>query len=216
MQRIQRYAKVHVERHKVPTREEVEGKRADTYFELLRATMEEGNYKNHEDTVQRLLDAGHEPTQICSALMHCGSEIRVGRVRKSWRTVRVQKKASVGHGIRRGGGDRGPRERAPREYGPAGNDDRRPPRREHRADAAPSRTTLACSSMWERWMEPHRVRVRVRFIGRASCLRGTVGKIDIYAKCSFVLVQNDFVETAMERIGSTKLHGRNLRMDVAK
>jgi ATP-dependent RNA helicase DeaD len=46
--------------------------------------------------------------------------------------------------------------------------------------------------------------------------QGTVGKIDIYAKCSFVLVQNDFVETAMERIGSTKLHGRNLRMDVAK
>jgi ATP-dependent RNA helicase DeaD len=201
----------------VPTREEVEGKRADTYFELLRAMLEEGNYKNHEDTVQRLLDAGHEPTQICSALMHLwigengreSEEILEDRPRpeKGQRAPRDQEG---------GGGERGARG-APREYGPAsGGEDRRPARREHRADAAPS---------------PHHTRMFINIgavdgatpreisgaLYRACELpQGTVGKIDIYAKCSFVLVQNDFVETAMERIGSTKLHGRNLRMDVAK
>ena len=45
---------------------------------------------------------------------------------------------------------------------------------------------------------------------------GVVGKIDIYSKCSFVAVQDDFVQTVLDRIGSTKLHGRTLRMDVAR
>jgi ATP-dependent RNA helicase DeaD len=217
MQRIQRYAKVHVERHKVPTREEVEGKRADTYFELLRAMLEEGNYKNHEDTVQRLLDAGHEPTQICSALMH----LWIGENgRESEEILEDRPRPEKGQRAPRdrdeGGGERGGRG-APREYGPAGGgEDRRPARREHRSDSAPS---------------PHHTRMFINIgavdgatpreisgaLYRACELpQGTVGKIDIYAKCSFVLVQNDFVETAMERIGSTKLHGRNLRMDVAK
>lgn len=219
MQRIQRYAKVRIERHKVPTREEVEGKRADTYFELLRATLEEGNYKSHEDTVQRLLDAGQSATEICSALMH----LWIGdSARESEEIIEDRprpEKAPRGPRENDCGGERGyrePRERAPRDYGPAAGGDHRPPRREHRSDAAPS---------------PHHTRMFINVgavdgatpreisgaLYRACELpQGTVGKIDIYAKCSFVLVQNDFVETVMDRIGSTKLHGRNLRMDVAK
>src|SRR5690606_31393040 len=40
LQRIQRYAKVKVERHKVPSREEVEGKRVDIHLEKLKATLD--------------------------------------------------------------------------------------------------------------------------------------------------------------------------------
>jgi ATP-dependent RNA helicase DeaD len=40
LQRIQRYAKVQVTRHKVPSRDEVDGKRVDVHFEKLQATLD--------------------------------------------------------------------------------------------------------------------------------------------------------------------------------
>ncbi|MCB1226564.1 MAG: DEAD/DEAH box helicase [Verrucomicrobiales bacterium] len=70
LQRIQRYAKVRIERHAVPTREEVAGRRTDAFFEKLRTTLEEGAFDRHDAEIQRLLDAGHTPTDIASALLH--------------------------------------------------------------------------------------------------------------------------------------------------
>jgi ATP-dependent RNA helicase DeaD len=220
MQRIQRYAKVVVTRHKVPTREEVEGKRADTYFELLRATLEEGTFTNHESTIQRLLDAGHASTDISNALMH----LWIGDSGRTAEEIMEDRP-------RPEKGARGPRERdfsqerpdrgpqGPREGGS------RPPHREGGRDERGERGGDP------RAVSPHHTRMFINVgavdgttpreiagaLYRACELpEGSVGKIDIYAKCSFVLIQNDFVEMAMERIGSTKLHGRNLRMDVAK
>jgi ATP-dependent RNA helicase DeaD len=222
LQRIQRYAKVHIERHKVPTREEVEGKRADTYFELLRAKLEEGSFTNHEDTVQRLLDAGHSPTDICSALMH----LWIGESgRESEEILEDRPKPEREKGPRGQREPRGGREREAGREGEvrdpnAGRDyaERapRPPRREHRDQAAPSpnHTRMFINVGAVDGATPREISGALY---RACELpQGVVGKIDIYAKCSFVLVQNDFVETVMDRIGTTKLHGRNLRMDVAK
>ena len=216
LQRIQRYAKVHIERHKVPTREEVEGKRADTYFELLRAKLEEGSFTNHEDTVQRLLDAGHSPTDICSALMH----LWIGESgRESEEIVEDRPKPDKGpRGQRepKGGREREGEVREPnagRDYAERAP---RPPRREHRDQAAPSpnHTRMFINVGAVDGATPREISGALY---RACELpQGVVGKIDIYAKCSFVLVQNDFVEMVMDRIGTTKLHGRNLRMDVAK
>ncbi len=222
MQRIQRYANVRVERHKVPTREEVEGKRADTYFEQLRATLEEGSFGNYEDTIQRLLDAGHSPTEISSALMHLwvhdsareSEEIledrpKPERAPRAPREPRNEGDASVERAPR----ERGP-EREPRDYGP--REDRRPPRREHRVDgAAPAGFTRMFINVGA--VDGANPREISGALYRACELPpGVVGKIDIYSKCSFVAIQDDFVETVLDRVGSTKLHGRTLRMDVAR
>ena len=218
LQRIQRYAKVHIERHKVPTREEVEGKRADTYFELLRAKLEEGSFTNHEDTVQRLLDAGHSPTDICSALMHLwiGESGRESEEIMEDRPKPERDKGPRGQREPKGGREREGEVREPnagRDYAERAP---RPPRREHRDQAAPSpnHTRMFINVGAVDGATPREISGALY---RACELpQGVVGKIDIYAKCSFVLVQNDFVETVMDRIGTTKLHGRNLRMDVAK
>ena len=69
MQRIQRFINIKITRHKVPSQEEVEANRVDQTFEKLKAVMESGSYSSHEATIQRLLDIGFTPTDICSAIL---------------------------------------------------------------------------------------------------------------------------------------------------
>jgi ATP-dependent RNA helicase DeaD len=68
LEAIERYTRQVVRRMKIPTLEEVEGRRADQVFNQIRDRLEQGNFKNHEHLVDRLLDAGHTPTDIASAL----------------------------------------------------------------------------------------------------------------------------------------------------
>jgi len=69
MQRIQRFTNAKVTRTKVPSQEELEATRVDQSFEKLKAVLESGNYAKHEHTVQRLLDAGFDPTDVTSAVL---------------------------------------------------------------------------------------------------------------------------------------------------
>ncbi|MEN3940230.1 DEAD/DEAH box helicase [Prosthecobacter sp. SYSU 5D2] len=69
MQRIQRFTNAKVTRTKVPSQEELEATRVDQTFEKLKATLEAGNYAKHEHTVQRLLDAGFDSTDVTSAVL---------------------------------------------------------------------------------------------------------------------------------------------------
>ncbi len=48
--------------------EEVEGRRADLVFNQVRDLLEKGTFQDHAHLVDRLLDAGHTPTDIASAL----------------------------------------------------------------------------------------------------------------------------------------------------
>jgi len=68
LEAIERYTRQVVRRMKIPTLEEVEGRKADKVFNQVRDSLEAGNFKRHDDLVDRLLDAGHMPTDIASAL----------------------------------------------------------------------------------------------------------------------------------------------------
>lgn len=69
LQRIQRYINVRINRHKVPSQEEVEANRVDQTFEKIKAALENGAFTSHEATIQRLLDIGFTPTDISSAIL---------------------------------------------------------------------------------------------------------------------------------------------------
>ncbi|MCC5844837.1 MAG: DEAD/DEAH box helicase [Verrucomicrobia bacterium] len=69
-QNIQRHTKARMKRMAVPTLEQVEERRANVFFDTLRTTLEEGAYPRQEALIDRLLDQGHQPTDIISALMH--------------------------------------------------------------------------------------------------------------------------------------------------
>ncbi len=52
----------------VPSLEDVEGRKENKVFNQVRNTLEEATYKRYDALVDRLLDAGHTPTDISSAL----------------------------------------------------------------------------------------------------------------------------------------------------
>jgi ATP-dependent RNA helicase DeaD len=70
LENIQRFTKSRIRRAKVPSAEEVEGKRATAFAEALRETLEKGEYKRHDELLDALLEQGYSPTDIASALIH--------------------------------------------------------------------------------------------------------------------------------------------------
>jgi ATP-dependent RNA helicase DeaD len=68
LEAIERYTRQMVRRMPIPSLEDVEGRKADKYFKQVKTLLEEGSFKRHDDLVDRLLDAGHTPTDITSAL----------------------------------------------------------------------------------------------------------------------------------------------------
>ena len=70
LQNIQRFTKARIQRARVPSLYEVEERRMESLFERVRETLEEGAFQRHEDALDRLLEQGHTPTDIASALIH--------------------------------------------------------------------------------------------------------------------------------------------------
>jgi len=70
MQNIIRFTKGKIRRERIPTEEEVEKKRANSFYDSLQKTLEEGKYEKQDALIGRLLDQGYVATDIASALMH--------------------------------------------------------------------------------------------------------------------------------------------------
>jgi ATP-dependent RNA helicase DeaD len=68
LQHIMRFTKGRIKRESVPTAEQVEKRRASVLFDKVRATIEGGQFKKYDEFVDALLEAGHTPTDIASAL----------------------------------------------------------------------------------------------------------------------------------------------------
>ncbi len=68
LEAIERYTRQLIRRMPIPSLEDVEGRKTDKVFNQIRSALEESTYKRHDDLVDRLLDAGHTPTDIASAL----------------------------------------------------------------------------------------------------------------------------------------------------
>jgi ATP-dependent RNA helicase DeaD len=68
LQHIMRFTKARIRREPVPTADEVEERRSTALFEKVRSTLESGTFKKHDALIDRLLDAGHTPTDIASAM----------------------------------------------------------------------------------------------------------------------------------------------------
>jgi ATP-dependent RNA helicase DeaD len=80
LEAIERYTRQVVRRMQIPSMEEVEGRKADKVFNQVKDLLEADSFKRHEDLIDRLLDAGHAPTDIASALFDLlgKEEIREG------------------------------------------------------------------------------------------------------------------------------------------
>lgn len=68
LQSIERYTRQTMKRCRIPTQDEVEGRRADKIFNAAREILEKGDFQPYDELVDRLLDQGHTPTDIANTL----------------------------------------------------------------------------------------------------------------------------------------------------
>ena len=201
-QRIMRFAKVKAERFSVPSQDELAGKRADSFFEKLRAKMEEGAFHNHEPILQRLLDAGHSLTDVASGLM----DLWMAETAKEREEI-MEDRAKHAPGPRPDRKDK----KEWRDDGAQGEP--RPKRTETRPFATDGfkRLFLNLGAMDD--VSPGDIAGAI--YREAQLPAGCLGRIEIFERCSYVGVPEEHVEQVMSTVGQAKWRGRPLRMDLA-
>jgi ATP-dependent RNA helicase DeaD len=68
LQGIEKFTRQKIRRERIPSQEDVEGKRADVLFESVKEKIEAGGFADYKHYIDRLLDQGHTATDIASAL----------------------------------------------------------------------------------------------------------------------------------------------------
>lgn len=204
-QRIMRFTKGKAERKTVPSQEELAGKRADSFFDKLKEKVEEGAFHNHEHTLQRLLDSGHSITDVASALFDL------------WMAETARERQEIVEDRPRGApGER--KDRKERTDKKEWRDDgaqkeTRPPRTEtkpFRNDGF-KRLFLNLGAMDE--VSPGDIAGAI--YREAQLPAGCLGRIEIFERCSYVGVPEEYVDQVMSTVGQAKWRGRPLRMDMA-
>jgi len=234
MQNIIRFTKAKIRRERIPSEEEVEEKRANSFYDSLVKTLVEGKYERQDEMIGRLLDQGYLATDIASALIHVfsvGDEAPQEEVKEDRFPSRRDDYSRNDRGGDRGG-DRYERrdrpERSERSERPQRVDrpDRfdRPERRE--SAAAPLSSGLkADRKSGEVSHEPGMVRITLGvgrehdvqpgdivgvIVGTTKLPKETVGVIRLQGKQSFVDVAEEHVELILSKLSGIQFKDRKL------
>ncbi|MBA3544777.1 MAG: DEAD/DEAH box helicase [Chthoniobacterales bacterium] len=215
LENIQRFTKSRIRREKIPSAEEVEGKRATAFAEALRETLAKGEYKRHDEMLDRLLGQDYSPTDIASALIHLLGEEKT-RTSQAIPEDRQQ--------VRGPGPDPGARERRER-----GRDDYESPRR----DARDRRPFEPRGPREEAGTVSHEEgMVRLAFnVGRAHAVqpgdfvgviagvtaipKGEIGAIHLQATKTLVDVAEPRVALVLKKLNGIQFKGRKLAVRLA-
>lgn len=212
LQNVERYTRSKIIREKVPSQEEVEGKRADVLFESVKLKLEEQSkgapYMNHID---RLLEQGFTATDIAGTLFGMlretvgreGEEIQEDRP-DTGRRERSERGERRGRDDRRGGdrfergGDRGDRR---------GGDRFDPGQRERRrGEVASGMTQLFIGAGDIIGVQPGELAGMI--YGSCEVSSGGVGKIRIFPKHSLVQVKESEAQSVIDGLKGQKLRGK--------
>jgi ATP-dependent RNA helicase DeaD len=200
----------------VPSLEEVEEKRSNLFFDKLKETLEKGDFRRQDNLVDRLLEQGHSPTDIASALMHLLSPEKPASPDFDPAGPRSPGGGGAPRGrdtyydahppVERGPGPR-PSAPPPRSAGP----DTRPPRSEKpaRPPADLPMTRIALSLGREHNIQVGDILGVVA--GAARLPREAIGFIKLNDDHSFVDVAADAAEPTVQALDGIKFKGKKLR-----
>ncbi len=197
LEQMNRLTKGRIRRERVPSIEEVEEKRTSQTFELLRETLEAGEYIKRDNLVDRLLEQGHAPTDIASALLHLLSA-------DSPKTATPEPAPARDFPPRRDFDrpDRGPK------AGPRG------PKRREVSDlsdeAGMTRLVFTAGKMSE--VRPADIVGTV--LGLSGIPRGAIGAILIEPKHTLVDIADEHVPAVIQKLAGIKFKGRKLAVFV--
>jgi ATP-dependent RNA helicase DeaD len=206
LQSIERYTRQVIRRERIPSVEQVEGRRADLIFDTLKERLESGKFDTYQDNIDRLLEQGHTPTDIAGALatMLRESSGREGALIEEDREPEKPARKTKTRDARppRDDSERGPRaERGQKpkfERGPIAHE--------------PGMTRLFLSlGKTHGIMAKDIVGMMYREAGLPD---GSLGRITLFPRHTLVDVPEDFADQAIRSTRSSKLKGKTFRMDV--
>ena len=193
LQTILRHARTRIRRERVPSLEEVEEKRSNLFFEKLKETLEQGKFRRHDDLIDRLLEQGHTPTDISSALIHL---------------LNPEKPAAV---EREPSPDRNRRDdRPPRRKAPSSPERGRPSDPGFRRDEEPAMTTLVLNVGRDNRIAVGDVLGVVA--GAAGLPRDAVGYIKLMDDHTLVDVSTAALGQVLKSLDGIRFKGRKLRV----
>ncbi len=222
MQSIIKFTRGRIKREKVPSAEEVEEKRTNVFFDSLKETLEKGDYKRHDAIIDRLLEAGHSPTDISSALIHLlGDEAKAAAhipednpapPRREYGSSREYPKYEPRAPGRQRNDDR--KERPPyREARPESRPQSRPDREESPVSHEAGMTRLNFNCGRDHQIQPGDL-VGV-IAGVARLPKENIGAIRVQTKTSFVDVAEDGAALVLKKLNGIKFKGRKLAVSRA-
>ena len=227
LQSIERYTRSVIRRERIPSQEQVEGRRADLIFDALRERLESGKFDAYQDNIDRLLENGHTPTDIAGALVTLlreasgreGSAIEddreperrdpreAGKKRKGPKDKPDRERPAPGDRPHREGP---PFERPAREGGPAPRFERGD--RRDRGESSEEMVSLFLSLGKTHGILPKEI---VGMLYREAGLPdGCLGRISLFPRHSLVDVPQEFVRQVINRTRSARLKGQPFRIDV--
>ncbi len=218
LENIQRFTRSRIRRQRIPSAEEVEGKRATAFAEALRETLEKGEFKRHDELLDRFLEQNYSPTDIASALIHLLGEdkARGGQPIAEDRQDASLRRHPPAHDDPAPAPPRHP-DPAARERRERGRDDNERPRRQREEAGTVSH-------------EPGMVRLAFN-VGRAHAVqpgdfvgviagvtaipRGEIGAIHLQATKTLVDVAEPRVELVLKKLNGIQFKGRKLLVRIA-
>ena len=232
LQNIMRATKGKIQRARIPSADEVEQKRTSAFYDLIRETLEGGNYRRHDELIDDLLDQGHTPTDIASALIHLAGgekmarpaepasisiparnsgfrEERPERRQDFAPEPRFEKKKRPAKVALEAGADL--RERMGKvKSKPHQNDDFEPSKVSHE----PGMVRLSMNTGRDHEIAPGDI-VGV-IAGLAKIPKGSIGAIRLLAKTTYVDVASEYAPHVLEKLNGIKFKGRNLFISLAE
>jgi ATP-dependent RNA helicase DeaD len=207
LQTIERYTRSVIRRERIPSVEQVEGRRADLIFDELKERLDTGKFDAYQDNIDRLLEQGHTPTDIAGALVTLLREAsgREGSL--------IEEDREPERPARRGRDERAPRNDRRDERG----DERGPPRGDNRFERGPIPQEQGMTRMFLSLGKTHGVMAKeiVGMLYREAGLPdGCLGRITLFPKHSLVDVPAELVGQVMDRTRNARLRGRPFRIDV--
>ncbi len=200
---IERDIRQKIARRSIPSQDEVEGRRRNRLYELVRERLEGGDFQDHTESFDRLLDNGHAPSDIASVLFTLMREAD-GREAE---VIAEDSMEDQGDPRARGGGRR-------EKVGAGRREGGAPWRRENSRDAEEGMARLFLSLGRQDGLRASDV---AGMLYREAALPdGSVGRITLMPRHCFVDVREDCAEMAIKSARQASLRGRSFRMDYDK
>lgn len=219
LQTIERFIRQKIEHRRIPSQEQVEGKRSDLLFDSVHERLESGKFEGYEELVERLLDQGYAATDIAGALFTLLKEALGNREGEFIEEDRPERNK------RDGRDDRDGRERDRGQRGEERGDGRRQERRPERSQG--DRSEGPSKFREEPKVDGDKV-VLFLSLGKKSgmkpgdiagmCYResgipnGTLGRIKIFEDHSKIEVNQDVVDQLLVKTRKSRLGGHPFKL----